>query len=98
MNGIDAMEETGGILSISTFLIDDHVLVKISDMGIGISEENMKKIFIEEFTTKDHGSGLGLNISKATIEEHGGKITIKSIENKGTEVNIYLPTYKGQDD
>lgn len=93
MNAIDAMEETGGTLSISTFIIGDYVGVKIVDTGIGISEENMKKIFKNKFTTKDHGSGLGLKITKSTIEDHGGNIKIKSIENRGTEVIICLPTH-----
>lgn len=98
MNGIDAMENTGGTLSISIYNIDDFVCIGINDTGVGIEESNFKKIFIEQFTTKTQGSGLGLKIAKATIEEHGGSISIKSKKNRGTWVNIYLPIYKDEDD
>lgn len=98
MNGIDAMEDMGGILSISSSYSDDFICVKISDTGCGIAEENFNKIFRQQFTTKEHGSGLGLRITKSTIEDHGGDISIKSIKDKGTEVNIYLPIYKSEDD
>lgn len=94
MNGLDAMEKTGGTLTISVLNIEDAVCVIINDTGIGISENDLKNIFSKPFTTKEHGSGLGLKIAKATIEDHDGNISIKSIENKGTTVTIRLPIYK----
>jgi two-component system, NtrC family, sensor histidine kinase HydH len=64
--------------------------IEIRDTGIGISEENMKKIFNPFFTTKEKGSGLGLPIVRKIIEGHGGQIDIESIEGNGTSVIIRL--------
>lgn len=98
MNSIDAMEEKGGILTMCVYNIEDFVCVSIKDTGVGIPENDLKNIFEKTFTTKVHGSGLGLKIAKATIEDHGGSISIKSVKDKGTEVNVLLPIYKEHDD
>ena len=62
------------------------VEVSISDTGIGISAENLKRLGDLFFTTKDpgKGTGLGLSISYKIIEEHGGKIKVESVVGKGT--------------
>jgi len=77
VNAIQAMP-TGGILSVSTTFKDEHILLKICDTGIGISEENLKNIFEPFFTTKKEGTGLGLPLVKVIIERHQGKITVES--------------------
>lgn len=69
-------------------------LIEVEDTGIGISRENLKKIFNPFFTTKINGTGLGLAISKKIVEEHGGIIKVESEEKKGTIFRIYLPIYK----
>lgn len=94
MNSIEAMEESGGTLSINVYGIDDLVCISIKDNGPGISEGEINSIFNYRFTTKEKGSGLGLNIAKATIEDNGGKIDLTSLKGKGTEVRVYLPIYK----
>ncbi len=71
-----------------------YVVLEVEDTGIGISKENMKKIFNPFFTTKASGTGLGLAISKRIIEEHGGIIEVESELNKGTVFRIYLPVYE----
>ncbi len=73
--------------------LNPSVRVKILDNGCGIPEENLERIFSPFFTTKDteKGTGLGLSISKKIIEEHGGKITIKSKLKKGTTLSVLLP-------
>ena len=65
--------------------------ISIKDNGCGIPKEIQKKIFDPFFTTKEQGSGLGLAISYRIIENHKGELTIRSKENQGTEVIIYLP-------
>ncbi len=65
--------------------------IQIADQGYGISEENMEHIFDPYFTTRTGGSGLGLTICYSVIKKHNGTISIESVVNKGTEVNIYLP-------
>lgn len=74
--------------------------IKIKDTGIGISTENLEEIF-EPFVQKHgfentiyKGTGLGLTISKKLSEVLGGKITVTSMINQGSEFNIYLPSIK----
>jgi PAS domain S-box-containing protein len=89
-NGVAAMPD-GGKLIISTHIQGDMVNINITDNGVGISEENMAKIFEPYFTTKDFGSGLGLTVVYKVIREHGGEISLDSSEGKGTTFTISLP-------
>jgi nitrogen fixation/metabolism regulation signal transduction histidine kinase len=59
--------------------------INIEDNGTGIEEEAIKKIFIPFFTTKKHGSGIGLSLSKQIMRNHKGSISVKSAQNVGTE-------------
>lgn len=68
-----------------------HVCICISDNGIGISEENMEKIFEPKFTTKSSGMGLGLAMVKNIVENHNGSVTLKSKLNKGTIFKVCIP-------
>lgn len=71
----------------------DHVEVRITDYGAGISSEDKRKLFTPFFTTKRDGVGLGLFISRLMVEEnHGGSIEILSTApNKGTTFSVQLP-------
>jgi signal transduction histidine kinase len=66
----------------------------VSDTGRGIPRQNLSKLFTPFFTTKSAGTGLGLSISQAIMREHGGSISISSIEGKGTKVTVDLPVEK----
>jgi len=70
-----------------------HALVSISDNGCGISPENMTKLFEPFFSTKKagKGTGLGLSLCHGIVQQHGGKIEVKSELGRGTTFNIYLP-------
>ena len=71
----------------------DWIKITIRDTGVGISEENLKKIYDPFFTTKPigQGTGLGLSISYGIIERHGGAISVTSKLNVGTEFIVDLP-------
>ncbi len=90
-NGIQALaenEEEGRekpTLKIKAWQSDENVFISIADNGTGIEEEALKKIFIPFFTTKKHGSGIGLSLSKQIMRHHHGNITVKSVINVGTE-------------
>ena len=86
-----AMNKTGGILKISTDYKDNQAIFKISDTGTGIPDNILSRIFEPYFTTKDFGSGIGLTISYKIIKEHGGDISVKTKENKGTTFIVTLP-------
>jgi two-component system NtrC family sensor kinase len=70
----------------------------VKDNGVGISQENLKKLFEPFFTTKDigKGMGLGLSVSYRIIQNHGGKIDITSQPGNGTEVMVTLPVHQVQ--
>jgi signal transduction histidine kinase len=90
VNGMQAMEN-GGRLTISTKSEDSFIEVGFKDTGIGMSKENLEKLFTPFFTTKAKGMGIGLSICKKFVEAHNGIIEIESTEGKGTEVLIKLP-------
>ena len=69
----------------------NYVALTVSDEGAGISSQILPKIFDPYFSTKEHGSGLGLTICYSIIKRHGGHISIQSVEGKGTSFTIYLP-------
>ncbi len=94
-NSADAIEE-GGLITIETKLSQDKIEISIKDNGVGISEQNLDKIMDPFFTTKapGEGTGLGLFITSAIIEEHDGEFEIFSEEGKGTETIIRLKMLK----
>ncbi len=91
INGIQAMEGKGGILKISTKKTKGAIEVSFKDTGVGIKEENLRKIFTPFFTTKAQGMGVGLTISKRFAELHNGDITVESREGEGSVFTVNLP-------
>lgn len=100
MNAIQAMPD-GGNLTIATSVakkfrigesLKDTIRIDISDTGVGITRENMSKLFTPFFTTKEKGKGvgLGLPVVHGIIEQHNGKIKVNSEPNVGTTFSIYL--------
>jgi len=91
-NARDAMPD-GGTLSVSTANVNGFSHVLFSDTGVGISEENIGRIFDSFFTTKDSvkGVGLGLSVCYGFIKDHGGDITVESSKGEGTTFTISLP-------
>jgi len=71
-----------------------YVRIDIQDSGIGISEQNLSKIFDPYFTTKQKGSGLGLATSYSIIKNHGGIIEVRSEPHRSSTFTVYLPASK----
>lgn len=92
INSIQAIN-TEGTISIKTVMTKGRVRVLFNDNGVGISSDIIDKITDPFFTTKDQGEGigLGLSITSTIIEDHGGKLTFKSDEGRGTTVVVELP-------
>jgi two-component system, NtrC family, nitrogen regulation sensor histidine kinase NtrY len=90
-NGIEAMDQAGGELLVTTFhdAVSRQVVVAVCDSGAGI--EDVERIFEPHYTTKVKGTGLGLAIARQIVEEHGGEIRIASQLGVGTTVEIRLP-------
>ena len=81
----------GGVLTVFTNYADNEIRISVSDTGVGISRENLAKIFEPYFTTKDTGTGLGLTQVFKIIREHQGEITVDSAPGEGSEFKIILP-------
>lgn len=89
-NAFDAVNN-GGEVILQYFKAKKNFIIQISDNGIGISQDQQKKIFDLYFTTKKDGNGLGLSISQKIISQHNGSISVSSIVNNGTTIKIILP-------
>jgi len=96
-NARDAMPE-GGTLTVETMMEGDQVHTLMSDTGIGIKPENIRKIFDAFFTTKDKvkGVGLGLSVCYGFIKDHGGDIEVESEHGSGTTFDVILPIYEAE--
>lgn len=93
INSLQAMPK-GGVLTIKTSFSSQkkEVVVEFIDTGCGISEKFAKEIFNPFFTTKSDGVGLGMSVAhQVVVGQHKGRIEVKSVENKGTVIRVYLP-------
>jgi PAS domain S-box-containing protein len=80
-----------GKLTFMTHQEQEMIAIAVKDNGMGISPENMEKIFEPLFTTKSKGIGLGLAVSRKLIEANGGRIEVQSEAGKGSTFTVYLP-------
>jgi PAS domain S-box-containing protein len=81
----------GGTFTITTNSTETEIKIQLSDTGVGISEENLSKIFEPYFTTSETGTGLGLTLVFKIIREHQGEITVESSPGNGAKFEIILP-------
>ncbi len=98
VNASEAVSENGEVIFKTSNPDDDHIRIEISDNGIGIAEEDIAHIFEPFFSTKENmsGIGLGLAIVHGIVQNHKGKIDVKSERGKGTTISINLPLLKNQ--
>jgi signal transduction histidine kinase len=95
MNAIDAMRDVDGprelaIMSREADLA--RVLVSVSDTGVGLPPQQESQIFKAFFTTKAHGTGMGLSISRSIVESHGGRLWAEDNASRGASFCLTLPT------
>lgn len=92
LNGIEAMRDTGGVLTVKT-QPGEHGTIQISvnDTGPGLPPGNVDQLFEAFFSTKPQGSGMGLSISKSIVEAHGGRIWAISDDGHGATFHFTLP-------
>ncbi len=97
INGIDAMKGIDGMRETtisSKSDAGDELLVAVSDTGVGLPAE-ANQIFDAFFTTKAHGTGMGLAISRTIIESHGGRLSATSNASRGVTFYFTLPGVNG---
>jgi PAS domain S-box-containing protein len=92
LNGVEAMKDTGGSLTLaSRSTADAQILISVRDSGIGLPDPENKRIFEAFFTTKPQGTGMGLSISRRIIEAHGGRLWASNNEDRGATFQFSLP-------
>ncbi|WP_337270022.1 sensor histidine kinase [Oryzifoliimicrobium ureilyticus] len=98
LNAIDAMRHLPSfkrVLSISSFRQEDDTLsLVVADVGTGIEPAVLEHLFEAFWTTKEHGMGVGLSITRTMVEAHGGTISVSSRPRIGTEFTVSLPVPK----
>lgn len=89
-NSLHAIQGNG-VIHITAFSEDNHVLIMFQDNGIGIEKENLRGVFSAFVTYRSGGTGLGLYLVREIVEAHQGSVSIESEQGKGTAVIITLP-------
>ena len=89
-NAAEAMSG-GGVVKVDMAASDRMVAVTIRDTGVGIEPSKISAVFDPYYTTKQHGSGLGMMIVQRIVRDHGGEIEIRSERGRGTAITVYLP-------
>jgi PAS domain S-box-containing protein len=92
LNGIEAMKDSGGELTMKSQLQDGQLLFSVSDTGPGLPVGSVNQIFSAFFTTKPDGSGMGLAISRSIVESHGGRLWATANNGRGATFHFTLPT------
>jgi signal transduction histidine kinase/CheY-like chemotaxis protein len=92
LNGVEAMQETGGELTVASKTTEGgQLLISVSDTGVGLSVDQAKRIFEAFFTTKPRGTGMGLSISRRIIASHGGRLWESPNTGRGATFQFTLP-------
>jgi signal transduction histidine kinase len=92
LNAIEAMENSGGELTVTSQQQGGQLQFSVSDTGVGLPAEKMDQIFSAFFTTKPQGSGMGLAISRSIVESHGGQLWASANSGGGATFHFTLPT------
>jgi PAS domain S-box-containing protein len=94
VNGIDAMKDVNGpreLAVTSESAEGEQLMVSVSDSGVGLPQQHAHQIFDAFFTTKPHGTGMGLRISRSIVESHGGRLWAAENSPRGATFYVTLP-------
>jgi C4-dicarboxylate-specific signal transduction histidine kinase len=94
INGIEAMKDVEGTRELdirSRRMQNEEIVVSVSDSGVGLPPQHAEQIFNAFFTTKPHGTGMGLRISRSIIESHGGRLWAAENSPRGASFYFTLP-------
>jgi signal transduction histidine kinase len=95
VNGIDAMRDGDGTRELAVKSErgeNEQVVVSVSDTGPGLPPQQAEQIFDAFFTTKPHGTGMGLRISRTIVESHGGRLWAADNSPRGASFHLTLPS------
>jgi signal transduction histidine kinase len=94
MNSIDAMKDVDGTRELtinSQSAENEQLMVSVSDTGVGLPSQQANQIFNAFFSTKAHGTGMGLRISRSIVESHGGRLWAADNSPRGATFHLTLP-------
>ena len=91
INACQAMPQGGSLRISCAAVAHQRVEVRVQDTGVGIAQEHLPKIFDLYFTTKDHGTGIGLSMVYRIVQLHDGEIEVESTPGRGTTFRVLLP-------
>jgi signal transduction histidine kinase len=95
VNGIDAMKDVDGTRELdilSQRADNEQIMISVSDTGVGLPPQQADQIFNAFFTTKLHGTGMGLSICRSIIEAHDGRLWAADNPRRGACFHLLLPT------
>jgi C4-dicarboxylate-specific signal transduction histidine kinase len=95
MNSMDAMREVDGTRELAIHAQcgeNSQVMISVSDTGVGLPPQQAEQLFNAFFTTKPHGTGMGLRISRSIVESHGGRLWATDNSSRGASFHLTLPT------
>jgi signal transduction histidine kinase len=95
MNSIDAMKEVNGTRELTVHSQrgeNEELVLSVSDTGVGLPPRQAGQVFDAFFTTKPHGTGMGLRISRSIVESHGGRLWAAGNSSRGATFHLALPT------
>jgi signal transduction histidine kinase len=90
LNAVQAIEDKGTV-RVEVGRQDGMARISVTDSGKGIAPEHLPNIFRPFYTTKGHGTGLGLSLARRIVEDHGGRVEVNSWLGKGSEFRLLLP-------
>jgi C4-dicarboxylate-specific signal transduction histidine kinase len=95
LNSMDAMKDVEGtreLIILSQLAEDGQLMISVRDTGVGLPPQQADQIFNAFFTTKPHGTGMGLRISRSIVESHGGRLWAGGNSPRGASFHLTLPT------
>jgi len=92
MNSIEAMMDVNEPPELTIRSQPEELMVSVSDAGVGLPSQQEDHIFDAFFTTKRHGTGMGLRISRSIVESHGGRLWAANNPSRGATFHLTLPT------
>jgi len=90
LNAIDATGK-GGRIDVTAKSEEGRIVLEVADDGMGIDPAHRERLFRPYFTTKKHGTGLGLFVIRKIVEDHGGSVTVESEPGRGATFRVVLP-------